>query len=187
MEAFFALVHDYGLLVYVLLFVYCGLKSGSLPVFAGFAAYKGALDPGVVLGLTFAGGYLGDELRFALARRHGSGLLARWPWAQKGVEKARLLMAHYGVWYIFLYRYPKGMRTIGAFPVGLGPMSWPTFTLLNAASAALWAGLLIGAGYFFGDVFASAESTWALASLALLVGFVALGYFALRRVTRLPD
>lgn len=48
------------------------------------------------------------------------------------------------------YRYPKGMRTIGALPVGLGSMCWPVFTVLNAASVVLWAGLLVCAGYVLG-------------------------------------
>jgi membrane-associated protein len=42
METVLALVRDYGTAVYVLLFAYCALKSGSLPLFAGYAAQTGA-------------------------------------------------------------------------------------------------------------------------------------------------
>ena len=65
-------------------------------------------------------------------------------------QRAADMIEKYGTAYIFLYRYPKGMRTIGALPVGLTNISWLKFTLLNGASALLWTGLLVGAGYSFG-------------------------------------
>lgn len=63
MEAIISLISQYGTLVYLLLFGYCALKSGSLPLFGGYAAQAGALDVALVAVATFAGGYLGDELR----------------------------------------------------------------------------------------------------------------------------
>lgn len=191
METILDLLEQYGPWVYGLLFLYCGLKSGALPLFAGYAAYEGALDPWIVAAVTFAGGYLGDEVRFAVARRHGAGFMARKPVLQRAMNRARLLMAHYGAWYIFLYRYPKGMRTIGALPVGLGTMPWGVFSPLNAASAALWTGLLVGGGYAFGDVIATAaKNNWGFVSVLLLAGFIALGFLAwwrINRLTRLAD
>lgn len=188
METILDLLEQYGPWVYGLLFLYCGLKSGALPLFAGYAAYAGALDPWIVAAVTFAGGYLGDEIRFAVARRHGAGFMARKPVLQRAMNRARLLMAHYGVWYIFLYRYPKGMRTIGALPVGLGTMPWGVFSSLNAASAALWTGLLVGGGYAFGDIIATAaQNNWGFVSVLLLVGFIALGFLAWWRINRLTQ
>lgn len=186
MEQFLALLEEYGLVVYVLVFLYCGLKSGLLPLFAGVAAYGGALDVSVVLAVTFAGGYLGDELRFAVARRYGPSFAARWPRVLEAINRARTLMTRYGALYIFIYRYPKGMRTIGAIPVGFGDMPWPKFTALNAASAALWTSILVLGGYFFGDLIASAaESRWGLFSISLLVGFLVATYVAWRRISRI--
>ncbi|SEO03991.1 hypothetical protein SAMN05216227_104131 [Pseudorhodobacter antarcticus] len=69
LEATLALINEYGTLIYLLLFGYCALKSGSLPLFGGYAAQAGALDVGLVAVVVFAGGYLGDEARFAVARR----------------------------------------------------------------------------------------------------------------------
>ena len=71
MEALLTLLREYGSWVYLLLFGYCALKSGWLPLFAGYAAHTGALEVFVVAISSFAGGYLGDELRFAVARRYG--------------------------------------------------------------------------------------------------------------------
>lgn len=187
METILALVREYGTAVYVLLFGYCALKSGSLPLFAGYAAQAGALDVAGVVAASFAGGYLGDEARFALARRYGDDLAKGRPRLARFMENGKRLLAHYGVAYLFLYRYPKGMRTIGALPVGLTDMHWPVFSALNGASAALWAGLLVGAGYIFGQQIERAvASNWAAGSVILLAAFLALTGLAWWRVSRLP-
>lgn len=186
MDNFVALLRDYGALIYLLLFAYCALKSGVLPLFAGYAAQIGAVDLLPVVAVTFAGGYLGDEARFFIARRYGAAFLSRWQSTRRGMERARRLMAHYGTSYIFLYRYPKGMRTIGALPLGLSPMPWPRFTLCNAASAALWTGIMIGAGHLFGAAIEQAVvKNWGAVSVALLAAFLVLGMVAWRRINRL--
>lgn len=188
MDAFLNLLAQYGPWVYGLLFLYCSLKSGALPLFAGYAAYAGALDPLLVTIATFAGGYLGDELRFWVARNYGSNFLSRWPKAEAALRKAQMLMERYGILYIFLYRYPKGMRTIGALPVGLGEMTWKKFTLLNASSAALWTGILVGCGYLLGETVAAAlVDNWGIFSVSLLAGFILLGCLAWWRLKQIAQ
>lgn len=171
MEGMLALIQQYGLLVYLLLFGYCALKSGWLPLFAGYAAHTGALDVGYVALAAFMGGYLGDELRFALARTYGT------TWIEKPNRLGRLfktaseLANRYGTAYIFLYRYPKGLRTIGALPIGLTSISWRRFSLLNACSALAWVVVLVGGGFTFGATFDSLgfENLTALSLLFLCV------------------
>ena len=153
MESFLELLNQYGAIVYAILFGYCALKSGWLPLFAGYAAHTGALDILSVSVVVFAGGYLGDELRFALARRYGTSWLERKNRFGHLFKRARDLANRYGAAYIFIYRYPKGLRTIGALPIGLTDMRWGRFTLLNASSALLWTIVLVGGGYLFGATF----------------------------------
>lgn len=174
MEAFLLLLKQYGMVVYLILFAYCTLKSGWLPLFAGYAAYSGALDLFLVALVTFAGGYLGDELRFYLARKYGESWLNKATKFGSLFRKARALAERYGTVYIFIYRYPKGLRTIGAFPIGLTSMKWRTFTLLNACSALLWVVVLVGSGYVFGasfDAFGMSNLT-AISVLMLCLFFI---------------
>lgn len=185
MESILTLISQYGALVYLLLFGYCALKSGSLPLFGGYAAQTGALDVALVALATFAGGYLEDELRFAMARRYGTGFLASRPRLSALMSKAEAMLDVYGWAYIFIYRYPKGMRTIGSLPVGLTQMKWPLFTLLNASSALLWTGLLVGAGYYFGTAIERAVvEGWGALSILLLLVFLGLAFIGWRRVQR---
>lgn len=169
--------------VYAILFGYCALKSGALPLLAGITAQQGALDPVLVVAATFLGGYLGDEARFAVARAYGNRLLASRPRLRRWVERGVKVLNRHGAAYIFLYRYPKGMRTVGALPVGLSEMAWPRFSMLNAASAVTWASLLVGIGYLLGDQIAAAtESWWGVASLGLLVIFLIVSWIVCYRI-----
>ncbi|UWQ19699.1 DedA family protein [Jannaschia sp. M317] len=171
--------------VYALLFGYCALKSGALPLLAGVVAQQGVLDPILVAVTVFLGGYLGDEARFAVARRYGGRLFAARPKIRAWIEQAGRFLDTYGITYIFIYRYPKGLRTIGALPVGLSGMSWRTFTVFNAASAIVWAGVLVGIGYLLGEqIAAAAESRWGFITFLLLVFFLGASWLAFRSFTR---
>lgn len=186
MEQVQAIIRDYGIAVYGILFVYCSLKSGSLPLFAGFAAQKGSLDIATVSIVTFLGGYLGDEARFWISRRFGSGFFEKHPKINRLVGTVKHLLDRYGAAYIFLYRYPKGMRTIGALPIGLTGMRWRTFTFLNASSAAVWTALLVGIGYLFGSAVEQAVlSNWGIFSALALALFVGMTLFAWRFAMRI--
>jgi len=157
------------LAVYAILFGYCALKSGALPLLAGVVAQQGALDPFLATLAAFLGGYLGDEARFAVARAYGDRVFLSRPRLRSWIEKAARVLDRYGAAYIFLYRYPKGMRTIGALPVGLSDMGWGYF--------------LVGIGYLLGDQIAvAAESWWGVASVALLVIFLMVSWLAFRQV-----
>ncbi len=186
MSVLLDLVRDYGLWIYLLLFAYCALKSGALPLFAGYAAQADALELVPVVAATFAGGYLGDEIRFAIARRYGDTWSERWPRLRKAISAAKALVARYGWAYVFLYRYPKGMRTIGALPMGLGSVSWRTFTALNAGSATLWTLILVGTGFAFGaQVEQAVGAGWGIASTLLLAIMVIGILYAWWRVNRI--
>ena len=170
-------------LVYGLLFLYSALKSGALPFFAALAAAAGGLDLVAVSVASFLGGYLGDELRFAVARRYTGKISFKNARLQRGLRVAIALMEAYGPRYIFLYRYPKGMRTIGAFPVGLSTMPWREFTVLNAASALLWVIILVGGGYLFGQQVGDlVQNGWGTVSVLLLLAMVGLAWVGYLRM-----
>jgi membrane-associated protein len=184
METILNIVRDYGVLSYAILFLYCALKSGSLPLFAGIAAHFGALNVAFVALAAFAGGYLGDELRFYLGRKYGVANLSSKPWYQRSLVTAKILLDRYGKAYIFLYRYPKGMRTIGSLPVALTDMTWAQFSVLNFASAVTWTFALVGMGFFFGAALeSSVGDNWGLFSVGLLLLFTLITYVAWRKVS----
>ena len=186
MEQILSLITQYGAAIYVLLFVYCAMKSGSLPLFAGYAAQTGALDLSIVTMVVFAGGVMGDEIRFFVARKYGEQLFAKRPRFAHMLKTAKFLFARYGITYLFLYRYPKGMRTIGAFPVGLTAMPWPQFSGMNFASAGLWTMIMVGSGYLFGKAIGDAVSEgWGILAVVLLIVFLAAFALLWRQASRM--
>lgn len=172
MDTVLELINQYGSQVYIILFLYCALKSGWLPLFAGYVAYLQALDVQLVALVTLLGGYLGDELRFFIARKYGALWVSRSKVLNTLFERGKVLLDKYGVGYIFLYRYPKGLRTIGALPIGLTNISWLRFTILNASSAAVWVCIMVGGGYYFGETFdAIGMETLTAVSILFLIAF----------------
>ena len=171
METILSLLDQYGVLVYFILFFYCALKSGWLPLFAGYAAYLQALDVYIVALATLMGGYLGDEIRFFVARRYGNQWLASSKTLNTLYKTAKILIDKYGTGYIFIYRYPKGLRTIGALQIGLTSIRWKKFTFLNFSSASLWVMVMVGGGYVFGETFdrIGIENLTAVSILLLII------------------
>lgn len=188
METILSIISDYGVLSYAILFLYCGLKSGALPLFAGIAAHLGALDIEWVVAVVLLGAYLGDELRFFLGRKYGVENLSANARYQQSVHAAKLLLDRYGKAYIFMYRYPKGMRTIGSLPVALTNMTWPVFSALNFASAMTWTAVLVGSGYWFGSALDEfVGDNWGIFSVALLCVFLGMSYFAWRQLDKITQ
>lgn len=149
------------------------MKSGTLPLFAGMAAQYGYLDLSLVILTVFCGGYLGDEFRFRLVRKYGDNFITKRPRLTKLAETAKRLLDRYGLIYMFIYRSPRGMRTIGALPVALTNMKWVKFTVLNAASAVLWTTVLVGVGYVFGRALENlVNEQWGMFSIVLLLVFL---------------
>lgn len=159
-------------LVYFLLFTYCFVKSGAVPLFAGIMVSANALSAPSVVIAVFLGGYLGDELRFYLGRRYAETIQEKWPKTIKLIQISKRLMEKYGAWYVFIYRYPKGMRTIGAFPVGMSRMAYPKFLFLNIGSTTVWTVLLVGGGALLGNSIKQVgEQYYGLMSIILLLIF----------------
>lgn len=188
MDQILSLIDQYGTAVYFIIFAYCAFKSGLLPVFAGFAAQQGVLDPFTCAMAAVSGGYLGDELRFKLARHYGTDWAHDRPTLLKWITRAKRLLEIHGPAYIFIYRYPKGLRTVGALPVGLTQMPWAQFTVLNLASAASWGTLMVGLGFVFGQSLESAiQNGWGLISVMLLIGFALVTWLAWKQIAKLDE
>lgn len=161
-----------SILVYFLLFAYCFLKSGALPLFAGVLVGLETLLLAPVTLSCFLGAYLGDELRYYLGRNYSTAIQNRWPKTRRYIEAGIRLMDKYGSWYVFLYRYPKGMRTIGAFPVGMSSMKYKRFFLLNTLSATLWVFILVGSGAMLGRYAENfAQDYYGMISIGLFLCF----------------
>lgn len=173
------LVADYG---YLAVFAGSLLEGETILVVAGFAAHQGHLSLPAVIAIAFVGGLLGDQFFFFLGRRYGDALLRRLPLLARHAERVNRLLLRHHAWLIVGVRFMYGLRIAGPIVIGMSPVSARRFLLFNLIGAAIWAVLIAGAGYLFGQTL-----HWLLADLnryewvgvlviLAVAGLVALGH-----------
>ncbi|MGB6118365.1 MAG: DedA family protein [Mesorhizobium sp.] len=142
------LIEQYGLIA---VFAGCLAEGESAAIFGGFFAHQGIFDPLTTLATVFAGAFLGDVGLFLAGRRfsdHPRILAFR---ARPGFSHAHDLIDRHPNIFVLTNRFIYGLRTIGGVAAGLSSIPVPRFIALNAISAAFWACLFVGIGYFFGE------------------------------------
>lgn len=127
----------------------CLLEGETVVLLAGFAARRGYMDPFAVIGIAAFMGFLGDQFYFWLGRRHGAGIVARWPAVSRQAGRVHRLIERYHAAVIFGVRFAYGLRIAGPVLIGMSPISAARFAALNALAALLWACLVGGAGWIF--------------------------------------
>src|SRR5690349_9583077 len=95
-----------GDLAYAFLLSYAAANSLIGVLFAGYAAALGALDWSRVFLVCWAGGFLGDTVRFAIARKFGPSILKRVPRFAPTIMSVVKLVERYMVWVLLFHRYP---------------------------------------------------------------------------------
>ena len=163
----------------------CLLEGETVLILAGLAARHGLLHLPTVMALGAAMGALSDMALFALGRRHGPAVLARWP--QLGAYRDRLDqgLARWGAGMVVGVRFMYGLRIAGPILLGTTRLPWQRFVAFNALGAAIWGVGVAGAGWLFGHAAERAlhgiEHAEHWAGLALLVVMLALGGWHWRR------
>jgi membrane protein DedA with SNARE-associated domain len=142
-----SLVGTYG---YWAVFAGTLLEGETILLAAGFAAHQGLLDWRLVVLIAFAGGTLGDQLAFLLGRWRGNALIARFPALARRVPQVHRLLERFNVVLILMVRFLYGLRIAGPVIMGTSRIPLARFSILNMIAAALWAALVVGAGYAFG-------------------------------------
>jgi membrane protein DedA with SNARE-associated domain len=165
---------NYG---YVALFVGTLLEGESILILAGFAAHEGYLSLPLVLGIAFLGGTLGDQAAFLAGRSYGRLLLARWPSLARHRRRVVRLIHRHQIPLIVGVRFLYGMRVAGPILIGVSRVPVLRFAAFNMLGAAIWAALIGGGGYVFGQtlevLFADAKS-YEKAAFPILLGAVLL-------------
>jgi membrane-associated protein len=157
-------IAQYGTGTYLILFliVFCEtglvvtpfLPGDSLLFAAGTFAALGQLDLWLMMLLLAGAAVLGDTVNYwvgsAIGPRAFSGELRFLK--KEHLDRTRAFYEKHGGKTIILARFVPIIRTFAPFVAGVGTMSYRHFLLYNLAGAVLWVGLLVPAGYFFGNI-----------------------------------
>mgnify|MGYP003393646167 CR=1 FL=1 len=161
-------IDQYGNWIYALLFAIIFVETGlvimpflpgdSLLFVAGSLAAAGLLHFGWLFALLFTAAVLGDNINYWVGRWFGAHvvkwkLFGRALVRQKDLDKTHGYFEKYGVKTIIIARFVPIVRTITPFVAGVGAMSYRrSFLPFDILGGMLWIGLLLSAGYFFGQL-----------------------------------
>ncbi|MVN76638.1 DedA family protein [Hymenobacter sp. HMF4947] len=164
-------VHDYGNLTYIILFLIIFTETGVIvfPFLPGdsllFVAGTLAAQPNPETGhpllnilylipLLMAAAFIGDNLNYAVGDyigprvfREDFRFLRR-----KYLEQTQAFYAKHGGKTIIMARFVPIVRTFAPFVAGVGTMTYRHFASYSIAGAALWVVSLTLAGYLFGNI-----------------------------------
>lgn len=159
------IISTYGTWTYLLLFVIVFCETGlvvtpflpgdSLLFAVGAFAARGSLDLVTSLIILFVAGVLGDTANYWIGARVGPAVFQKKD--SRLFNPAHLAKAHdfyekYGAKTIVLARFLPILRTFAPFVAGIARMSYAKFLAYNLIGAAVWVGVLVLAGYFFGNI-----------------------------------
>jgi membrane-associated protein len=161
------LVRQYGTGTYLILFliVFCETGLVVTPFLPGdsllfavgaLAATDGSpLHVGWLSVLLVAAALLGDNLNYLIGHLVGPRVFTaghtRW-FKREHLERTHAFFERYGGKTIILARFVPIVRTFTPFVAGVGAMTYGRFLLYSVAAALIWVGLIVYAGYFFGNV-----------------------------------
>jgi membrane protein DedA with SNARE-associated domain len=166
------LIVEYGDLFYLLTFAWTFLEGETFVLFASFAAAHGLLNPWVLLIAAWLGSFCGDQVYFAIGRRYGPRLIARFPRWTPGVESSLGFLRKYDTGFILTFRFIYGIRNLASFAMGTSGLNWNRFLVLNFIAAGVWAASFVGLGYLCGQAFEAV-----LGDVVESFGLVMLGVF----------
>jgi membrane protein DedA with SNARE-associated domain len=142
------LLSQYG---YAAVFIGSLIEGETILILAGFAAHQGYLSFPLVAALAFAGGAIGDQFFFFLGRKYGQSLIEKFPRIKPHVATVNKLIVRFRSFVIILVRFMYGLRVAGPVVIGAsGVRAW-RFIVFNLLGAAIWALIIVGAGYLFGQ------------------------------------
>ncbi|MBN9689150.1 MAG: DedA family protein [Verrucomicrobia bacterium] len=162
----YELTRAQGPWIYAILFLIIFCETGLVvtPFLPGdsllFAVGALAADPKSGLNVWVAGSLmviaaiLGDTANYWIGRVAGQRLSARYPRFIKPEYLARThaFFEKYGGKTIILARFVPIVRTFAPFVAGMGAMNYSRFMSFNVIGALLWVGLILPAGWHFGQM-----------------------------------
>ena len=175
-ETVASLAAQYGPWVYAILFVVIFAETGlvvcpflpgdSILFIAGTVVAVANLNVHVLVVVLIVAAVLGDSVNYAVGHYRGPKAFhrpdSRW-FRQEYLRRTQAFYDRYGGVTIIIGRFVPIIRTFAPFLAGVAGMSYRRFLSYNIVGGCLWIGLLVYAGYLFGNI------PWVKDNLSLIV------------------
>jgi len=161
-------IQNYGAWVYAVLFligfcetglvVFPFLPGDSLLFIGGAFAASHEMDLFALIALLLIAAVSGNTLNYWIGRAIGPKVFdTKIPVLERFLDRAALQKTHdfyerHGGKTIVIARFVPVVRTFAPFVAGVGRMRYLRFLLFSVIGALLWVGLLVPAGYWFGNI-----------------------------------
>ena len=160
-----ALMNNYGLWVYAILFLIIFSETGlvvtpflpgdSLLFAAGALTVGTALDVNLLTGTLILAAVLGNLTNYTIGHFFGERLFQN-PnsriFRRDHLDKTQAFFAKHGGKTIIMTRFLPIVRTFAPFVAGMGAMTYKRFMGFNFAGGFLWVVSFVYAGHFFGNL-----------------------------------
>lgn len=170
------LVQDYGVWIYLILFVIIFCETGlvvtpflpgdSLLFVAGALAAAGGMNVHLMVLLLIVAAILGDAVNYSVGRYFGPKIF-HYEGSRilnpRHLEKTHAFYERHGGKTIIIARFIPIIRTYAPFVAGIATMPYPRFAMFNVVGAVVWVTSLSYAGFFFGNM------PWVKSNLSLVI------------------
>ncbi len=160
-----ALLQQYGLWVYALLFVIVFCETGlvvtpflpgdSLLFVAGTLWAVSDMNVHMLAMSLVAAAILGDAVNYTVGRYLGPRVF-KWEdsrfFNRRALQRTHEFYERYGGKTIVIARFVPIIRTFAPFVAGVGAMTYAKFSFFNVSGALLWVVSLVYGGYFLGNI-----------------------------------
>jgi len=180
-----ALVQEYGVGVYAILFVIIFAETGlvflpflpgdSLLFVTGALCGMGSLELQILMPLLIVAAFSGDNTNYWVGRLLGLRLLnhaSQKLIKHEHLEKTHLFFDKHGGKTIIFARFLPIIRTFAPFVAGIGTMNYRSFVMFSAIGSVLWIGSLTTAGYFFGNIPVIKNNLTLMILVIIVVSFI---------------
>ena len=171
-----SLATQYGAWLYAILFVVIFAETGlvvcpflpgdSILFIAGTVVAAAGLDVHVLVVVLIVAAVLGDSVNYGVGHYIGPRAFhkpdSRW-FRQEYLRRTQAFYERYGAVTIIIGRFVPIIRTFAPFLAGVAGLSYRRFLSYNVIGGCLWIGLLVYAGYLFGNI------PWVKDNLSLIV------------------
>lgn len=159
-----AMIDKYGMLTHVFLFFIIFMETGfvvtpflpgdSIIFAAGTFSALGYFSFAPLYFNLFIGAVLGDTVNYFIGKKIGPKIFERESRFIKKeyLDRTRHFYEKHGGKTIILARFIPIIRTFAPFVAGVGVMNYSRFIVFNLIGGALWVGLFLSLGYFFGNI-----------------------------------
>ena len=176
-----AIIQQYGLWTYAILFLVIFVETGfvvmpflpgdSLLFAAGTFAALGSFKVGWLILALSAAAIIGDTVNYWIGHYVGPKVFSREKarfFKKEHLDRTHAFYEKHGGKTIIIARFVPIIRSFAPFVAGIGRMSYGRFLAFNVIGGVGWVVLLVGAGYFFGNI-PFVKKNFSLAILAIIL------------------